>query len=177
VSFDTTLKPSLIDALKSDVTYLKSIGDFADLDIDKFVVDAPLRKAFTDRNQNYDTALADTANPTPISGQDPVCNVAVTDPALAGELWIDGHDTTQPATNPGCLLKAVRDANAKGEKVIAAYVPDTELGTRWFADRSVWVQSPGGYLPFDTDGGAQRYIATHPGAAVVDYQQALAGAV
>jgi NitT/TauT family transport system substrate-binding protein len=177
VSFDTTLKPSLIDALKSDVTYLKSIGDFADLDIDKFVVDAPLRKAFADRNQNYDTALAGTANPTPISGQDPVCNVAVTDPALAGELWIDGHDATQPAANPGCLLKAVRDANAKGEKVIAAYVPDTELGTRWFADRSVWVQSPGGYLPFDTDGGAQRYIAAHPGAAVVDYQQALAGAV
>jgi NitT/TauT family transport system substrate-binding protein len=177
VSFDTTLKPSLIDALKSDVSYLKSIGDFADLDIDKFVVDAPLRKAFAERNQNYDTALAGTANPTPISGQDPVCNVAVTDPALAGELWIDGHDTTQPAANPGCLLKAVRDANAKGEKVIAAYVPDTELGTRWFADRSVWVQSPGGYLPFDTDGGAQRYIAAHPGAAVVDYQQALAGAV
>src|SRR6201986_4057070 len=37
-SFDTTLKPSLIDALKSDVPYLKSIGDFVDLDIAKFVV-------------------------------------------------------------------------------------------------------------------------------------------
>ncbi|OYN77124.1 ABC transporter substrate-binding protein [Mycolicibacterium sphagni] len=180
VSFDTTLKPSLIDALKSDVPYLKSIGDFADLNIDQFVVDGPLRKAFADRNLNYDSAVAATANPITVSGQDPVCNVAVTDPALAGELWIDGHTTTQPAANPGCLLRAIRDANAKGEKVIAAYVPDAELGTRWFADHSVWVHSPGSdtnFLPFDTDAGAQRYIAAHPGAAVVDYQQALAGAV
>lgn len=41
-SFDTTLKPSLADALKSDVPYLKSIGDFADLDIGGFVSDEPL---------------------------------------------------------------------------------------------------------------------------------------
>jgi NitT/TauT family transport system substrate-binding protein len=181
VSFDTTLKPSLINALKSDVPYLKSIGDFADLNIDGFVDDTALRKAFTERNLDYDAALKNTANPTPIAGQDPVCNVAVTDPALASELWIDGHDTTQPAANPGCLLKAVRQANANGEKVIAAYVPDTELGTKWFADHSVWVHSPdqtgGAYLPFDSDPGAQRYLAAHPGSAVVDYQQALAGAV
>ena len=180
VSFDTTLKPLLVDALKSDVPYLKSIGDFADLNIDQFVNDAPLRKAFADRNANYDSALAADTNPIPVSGQDPVCNVGVTDPALAGELWIEGRDTTQPAANPGCLLRALREANAKGEKVIAAYVPDTELGTRWFADRSVWVQSPAAgnsYLPFDTEAGAARYVAAHPGAAVVDYQQALAGAV
>ena len=180
VSFDTTIKPSLVDAFKSDVPYLKSIGDFADLNIDQFVNDDPLRKAFAARNLDYDKAVAVTTNPIPVSGQDPVCNVTVTDPALAGELWIDGQATTQPAANPGCLLRALRDANAKGQKVIAAYVPDTELGTRWFADRSVWVQSPAGsnaYLPFDTDAGAQRYVAAHPGAAVVDYQAALAGAV
>lgn len=177
VSFDTTIKPSLVDAFRSDVQYLKSIGDFADLNIDQFVNADPLRKAFAARNLDYDKAVAVTTNPIPVSGQDPVCNVAVTDPAVAGELWIDGKPTTQPAANPGCLLRAIRDAGAKGEKVIAAYIPDTELGTRWFADRSVWVQSPTGYLPFDTDAGAQRYIAAHPGAAVVDYQAALAGAV
>lgn len=63
----------------------------------------------------------------------------------------------------------------------AAYVSDAELGTRWFADKAVWVRLPGaaaeGYLPFGTQAGAERYTATHPGAAVVDYGQALAGAV
>ncbi|OBB00164.1 ABC transporter substrate-binding protein [Mycobacteriaceae bacterium 1482268.1] len=176
-SFDTTLKPSLVQALKGDIPYLKSIGDFADLDVDGFVDDTAIRKAFADRGQNYDAALNNSANPGPVSGQDPVCNVAVTDAKLAGEVWIDGKDTTQPAANPGCLLRAVREAGARGEKVRVAYVPDTEYGTRWFADKSVWVKDGTNYLPFATAAGAGRYTGSHSGAAVVDYQQALAGAV
>jgi NitT/TauT family transport system substrate-binding protein len=112
-----------------------------------------------------------------LHGQDPVCNVAVTDPKLAGEVWFGDKDTTQPAANPGCLLRAVREAGARGEQVRAAYVPDTEFGTRWFADKSTWVLDGKKYLPFGTLAGAQRYTGGHPGATVVDYQQALAGAV
>ena len=170
------MKPSLVEALKGDVPYLKSIGDFADLDVDGFASDVPLRKAFADRGQNYDTAVKSATNPSALGGQDPVCNVAVTDPKLAGEIWIDGQATTQPAANPGCLLRAVREATAKGQKVRAAYVPDTEFGTRWFADKAFWVRDGATYLPFDTVAGAARYTGSHPGSAVVDYQQALAGA-
>jgi NitT/TauT family transport system substrate-binding protein len=180
-SFDTTLKPSLVEALKGDVPYLKSIGDFADLDVAGFVQDAPLRAAFSARGQDYNKAVDATANPSALSGTDPVCNTPVNDPARASELWLDGADTTQPAANPTCLLKAIRDATARGAKVRAAYVPDTDLGTRWFADKAAWVRLPGSagqnYLPFDTPAGAQRYIAAHPGTVAVDYQQALAGAV
>ncbi|BBX04801.1 ABC transporter substrate-binding protein [Mycolicibacterium moriokaense] len=176
-SFDTTLKPSLIEALKGDVPYLKSIGDFADLNIDEFVDDTAIRKAFAERGQDYDAALNSTKNPSELSGQDPVCNIAVTDPKLAGELWIDGADATQPAANPGCLLRAIREANGRGDQIRAAYVPDTEFGTRWFADKSVWVKDGPNYLPFGTPAGAQRYIGAHPGATVVEYQEALVGAV
>src|ERR1700759_3451389 len=42
-AFDSTLKPSLVGALKNDVPYLKSIGDFADLDVGGFVQGAPRR--------------------------------------------------------------------------------------------------------------------------------------
>ena len=150
---------------------------FADLDVDGFVSDGPLRQAYAERGQNYDAALASTANPLPISGQDPVCNTAVTDPARAGEIWLDGHDTTQPAATPTCLLKAIREATAHGEKVRAAYVPDAELGTRWFADHAIWVRDGQEFLPFGTPAGAARYQQAHPAAAAVDYQQALAGAV
>ncbi|HYZ67132.1 MAG TPA: ABC transporter substrate-binding protein [Mycobacterium sp.] len=180
-SFDATLKPSLVDALKGDVGYLKSIGDFADLDVAGFVQDAPLKSAFATRNQDYAKAVAATANPSVLGGTDPVCNIPVTNPAQASELWLDGASATQPAANPTCLLKAIRDAAAKGSKVRAAYVPDTELGTRWFADRAAWVRTSDSagqnYLPFGTSAGAQRYVAAHPGTAAVDYQQALAGAV
>jgi NitT/TauT family transport system substrate-binding protein len=173
--FDTTLKPSLVDALKGDVPYLKSIGDFADLDVAKFVEDGPLRKALSERGRDYNAEVARTANPSVVHGTDPVCNIPVDNPALAGELWLDGSDTTQPAANPTCLLKAIREAEAKGAKVRAAYVPDAELGTRWLADKSVWVQQGAEFVPFDTDAGARRYQAAHPGSSVVTYQQALVG--
>ncbi len=169
-SFDTTLKPSLIDALKGDVPYLKSIGDFADLDVAGFVQDAPLRSAFAARGQDYDKATAATANPSALGGTDPVCNTPVDDPARAGELWLDGAATTQPAATPTCLLKAVRDATANGQKIRAAYVSDAELGTRWFADKSVWVRDGQNYLPFGTRSGARRYATAHPGSVPVDYQ-------
>ena len=173
--FDATLKPSLVEALKGDVPYLKSIGDFADLDVAKFVEDGPLRKALSERGRDYNAEVARTANPSVVHGTDPVCNIPADNPALAGELWLDGSDTTQPAANPTCLLKAIRAAEAKGAKVRAAYVPDAELGTRWLADKSVWVQQGTDFVPFDTDAGARRYQAAHPGSSVVTYQQALVG--
>jgi NitT/TauT family transport system substrate-binding protein len=176
-SFDTTLKPSLVEALKGDVPYLKSIGDFADLDVAGFVQDAPLRAAFAARGQNYGSAVAATANPSALAGTDPVCNTPVNDPARASELWLDGSESTQPASTPTCLLKAVREANAQGLKVRAAYVPDAELGTRWFADHAAWVRDGENYLPFGTPVGAQRYLKAHLGSVPVGYQQALAGAV
>lgn len=159
-SFDTTLKAPLVDALKGDVPYLKSIGDFADLDVGGFVQDAPLRAAFTTRKLDYDKAVGRVDHPS-LSG---------------GELWLDGSDTTQSVADPTALLRAVRDATAHGAHVRAAYVHDAELGTRWFADKSVWVRDGGQYLPFDTAAGAHRYVAAHPGSIAVDYQQALAGA-
>ncbi|MEW2480425.1 ABC transporter substrate-binding protein [Mycobacterium sp. NPDC049093] len=180
-SFDTTLKPSLVDALKGDVPYLKSIDNFADLDVTGFVQDAPLRAAFATRGQDYDKALGSNVNPSALSGTDPVCQTAVDNPATAGELWLDGSDATTAAATPVCLLKAIRQAEGEGKKVRAAYIADAELGTRWFADKAVWVRLPEsgaeGYLPFGTQAGAERYAAAHPGAAIVDYRQALAGAV
>jgi NitT/TauT family transport system substrate-binding protein len=166
-SFDTTLKPSLVAALKSDVPYLKSIGDFADLDIGGFVQDEPLRAVFGARGLNYDAARAATANPSVLGG----------DPTLASELWLDGSDMTQTLANPTSLLQAVRDATAHGAKVRAAYVPDAELGTRWFADKAFWVQDGRYYRPFGTLAGARRYLAAHPGGVAMNYQQALGGSV
>ncbi|RAV15690.1 ABC transporter substrate-binding protein [Mycolicibacterium sp. GF69] len=176
-SFDTTLKPSLVQALEGDVPYLKSIDDFADLDVPGFVEDAPLRAAFEQRGLDYDRAVASTVNPSLVKGTDPICNAPVANPAQAGEVWFDGAASTQPAATPTCLLKAVREATGRGATIRAAYVPDTQFGTRWFADKAVWVKDGQNYLPFATPSGAQRFVAAHPGSARVDYAQAVAGAL
>lgn len=164
-SFDTTLKPALIDALKSDVPYLKSIGDFADLNVSGFVEEEPLRAVFGARGLDYQAGRVRATNPSSLPG----------DATLASELWLDGAETTQAVANPTALLQAIREATARGSKIRAAYVPDTELGTRWFADKAVWVRDGGDYRPFGTVAGSRRYLTTHPGAVVVDYQRAVGG--
>ncbi|MFF2083040.1 ABC transporter substrate-binding protein [Nocardia sp. NPDC058176] len=171
-SFDTTIKASLIAAFKDDVNYLKSIGDFAELDIDAFVQDGPLREAYAGRG-DYDTDLASVANPSKVTGTDPICAVPVSDPALAGEVWIEGADKPQPAANPGCLLRAVQAAKAEGKTIRAVYTPDAELGTRWFADKAIWLRDGDRYLPFTTQAAADRHRAANPGATPVSYDQAV----
>ncbi|MFE3189375.1 ABC transporter substrate-binding protein [Nocardia sp. NPDC059240] len=157
-SFDTTLKPSLIAAFKGDVPYLKSIGDFADLDIDKFVDPAALQQVYRERGLNYDAELANVANPLPGSG---------------GELWLAGESTTQSVGDANALLRAVKQARAQGKTVRAAYVPDAELGTRWFADKALWIHDGDNYLPFTTQAAVQRYLAQHPTGKAVSYDQAV----
>ncbi|MFF4416829.1 ABC transporter substrate-binding protein [Streptosporangium sp. NPDC001559] len=173
-TFDVTLKPRLKAAHEHDVPYLRRIGDgFSGVDVTTFVNDTYLRKAY---GPAYETDLASTVNPAAITGTDPVCDVPVKDPATASELWLSGQETTRPAATPTCLLRQIAEAGTA--KVRAAYVPDTATGTRWFADRAVWVRDPDGgrnaeFLPFTTEDGARAYRDAHPGTEAVTYDDAL----
>ncbi|MGR6919050.1 ABC transporter substrate-binding protein [[Actinomadura] parvosata] len=171
-TFDVTLKEPLLKAHQRDVAHLKQISpDFSGVDVTSFVNDGYLRKAY---GAAYDKDRASTANPAATTGTDPVCGKPVTDPATASELWLSGENATRPAATPTCLLRQV--AAAAG-KVRAAYVPDTVTGTRWFADKSVWLKGPGGtFLPFTTQEGADAYREQHPKTEPIAYADALRSA-
>ena len=175
-TFDVTLKQSLQTAHEHDVAYLKRISaDFSGVNVASFVNDAYLRKAY---GPAYDTDRASTVNPAPITGNDTVCGVSVDDPGTASELWLNGESETRAAATPTCLL---RQAAAAQGPVRAAYVPDTLTGTRWFADKSVWLRDPAGaasarFLPFTTEEGADAYREKHPKTEPVTYEAALKAA-
>ncbi|GJF29833.1 putative nitrate ABC transporter, periplasmic protein [Kitasatospora sp. NE20-6] len=164
-TFATPLRPDLLDALRQDVPFLKSVGVLKALDVEKFVDPSYLAAA----------ALPDIP-PARITGTDEVCAKPVTDPALAGEIWYQGEDATHPAADPRCLLRAVRAATAAGKKLRAAYVPDAATGTRWFADKDHWVLDGTALLPFTTEDGVRAHLAAHPGARAVGWDEALAAA-
>ena len=158
-TFATALDPRLLDALRADVPFLTSVGVLKALDLDRF----------TDPSYLRDSGVTD-GEPARITGTDAACDRPVTDPALAGELWYEGERTTRPAADPTCLLKAVK---ANGGKLRAAYVPDAATGTRWFADQDWWVRDGDAFKPFTTEDGAKAYLAAHPSAVRLTYQQAL----
>lgn len=167
-TFDPTVKAPLRAALAQDVPFLKSIGVLQQIDLGAFVDDSYLREVY---GAGYDTDAVGTANKAALGGTDPVCRTPVVDPALAGELWLG--DRTQAATDPTCLLRAVKAAQAAGQQVRAAYVPDAGTGTRWFADKSSWVRDGAAFRPFLSPGAAQRYVAAHAGSTIVTYAEAV----
>lgn len=150
-TFDPTVKPALVDALKKDVPVLKSAKLVGDVDVDAFVDDRYLKRVY---GGTYAKAVAAEA------------------PAARGEVWFK-NGTTRSFDSPAALLSAV--AAAEGT-VRAAYVPDTTTGTPWFADKAVWVVDGTKPLPFVTPSAAAAYTAGHPGARTVPYDQALRGA-
>ncbi|MEU1467443.1 ABC transporter substrate-binding protein [Streptomyces sp. NPDC005761] len=150
-TFDTTLKPALIAALKKDVPVLRSAELVGDVDVDAFVDDSYLRRVY---GSGYAKALA--AGPPARRG---------------GEVWLKAEDTTTAFATPAEVLRYVathRDA------VRTAYVPDASTGTLWFADRAVWVSDGDALRPYVTGSAARADVKAHPGARTVPYATALA---
>lgn len=148
-TFDPSVKPQLVTALKKDVSVLRSAKLVGDVDVDAFVDDGPIKRVY---GKEYAERLAATSEPS------------------RSEVWLKSEDGTRPFDSPAALLKFV--AGHKGD-VRAAYVPDAANGTRWYADRAVWVQDGEELRPFVTPSAARAYTQAHPGARTVSYATAL----
>lgn len=177
-NFDPTIKPQLVAAMRHDVPFLKAMGVLSaqPLNLGSFVNDSYLKQVY---GPSYGPAVASTANAAAITGTDTVCHQKVSDPATAGEVWLAGQNHTHPAADPTCLLRNVKADQRAGKHVLAAYIPGAGTGTRWFADKCVWVENPSAprdsrFEPFTTQAGAHSYLAAHPGSHVLSYAAAVA---
>jgi NitT/TauT family transport system substrate-binding protein len=175
VTFDPTIKQPLVDAMATDLPFLKDLGSVKQLDLVQFVNDHYLREMY---GPGYDTARANLANPDALHGTDPVCHLPVDNPRTASEVWFAGQDTTSVAATPTCVLQQIA---AHTGPVRATYVPDTTTGTRLFASAATWVLDPSAppearLLPFALDTDAAAYLASHPQTRQIDYRTALTAA-
>jgi NitT/TauT family transport system substrate-binding protein len=149
-TFDTTVKPALVAALKKDVPVLRSAKLVGDVDVDAFVDERYVKRVY---GSGYAKAR-DAGPPT----------------ARGGEVWLKGEDTTSAFATPAEVL---RFAAGHPGQVRAAYVPDAKTGTLWFADRAVWVSEGDELRPYVTGSAARADVAAHPGARIVPYATAL----
>ncbi|GGV67740.1 putative nitrate ABC transporter, periplasmic protein [Streptomyces longisporoflavus] len=148
-TFDTSIKPALVAALKKDVPVLKSAKLVGDVDVDGFVDERYVKKAYGD---GYASALSATPEPP------------------RSQLWLKGESRTRSFATPAKML---RQAAARKGEVRTAYVPDTTTGTPWFADKAVWVADGKKLLPFVTPSTAAAYTEAHPGSRTLSYKKAL----
>ncbi|MDQ0937346.1 hypothetical protein QFZ49_007321 [Streptomyces turgidiscabies] len=149
----------MIAALTKDVPLLVSAKLAGTVNVSDFVDDSYLKKAY-----------ADAAGDTTGTGNRYARATATTAPVSQPEVWLKGAATTSTFADPAALLRYVA---AHSTAVRAAYVPDATTGTRWFADKSVWVQDGTDLEPFVTEAAADAWTAAHPGARTVSYATAL----
>lgn len=173
-TLDPTIKPRWIEAIKGNYAVLKQLKMIKDLDITAWVNDGYVRATYKELGLDYDKQLAsyDTYN---VSGTDPVCNVPVNDPKLAGEVWIHGGDIV-PFSSPVCTLLGVKKFTAEGKKFNAVYLVDHELGIKVFADAAFYAvgadpRKPD-VVPFLLKKDAEAYAAK-TGGKLATYAEAL----
>ena len=174
---DPTIKPQWIEALHTDYAVLERIGLVKPLTFEGWVNDSYIRQAFADAGLDYDAQLARFDNYQP-TGEDPVCGTAVGDPALAGQIWVEGGDITS-YSSPTCTLKAASLLEAEGKTLGATYLVDHALGIRLFADAAFYVvggdpEKPE-IVPFLLKADAESFAA-ETGGKLATYPEALAAA-
>lgn len=171
-SFDGTLKPELTEALEKDAPLLQKAKLIGPVDLDAFVDDSYVKDVY---GKKYAAARDAKQNLAPVKGKDPVTGAEVTDQKTASETWWDGEQRTRAHATPSTLLRHVA---AQDGKLRAGFVPDALTGTRWFADSSVWAEDPKAgkddrFQPFATAENARDWIAEHPGARRLSYEDAV----
>jgi NitT/TauT family transport system substrate-binding protein len=173
-TLDPTIKKPWIDSIGSNYAILQKLHMIKDLDINAWVNDTYVRKAYADLGLDYSKQVAsfETYN---VSGMDPICKVPVKDPKLAGEVWIQDGDIV-PFASPICTLKGVKAYMAQNKKFNAVYLVDHELGIKVFADQAFYsikqdATNPQ-IVPFLLKKDAEAYAATN-GGKLGTYEQAL----
>jgi sulfonate transport system substrate-binding protein len=172
---DPTIKPELVKDAAEDAKVLQNLGRMKDFDVDKWVNDSYVRKAFADLGLDYEKQRASFDN-YEVKGEDAFCKKPITDPRKAGEIWVAG-EAILPFSSAACTLAAFADLKAKGKKINVAYVYDTERGIKLFADQAFFAASGKGEIaPFLLKKDAEAYAAK-VGGTVLGFEAALKAAM
>lgn len=160
-TLDPTIKPKWIETIKYDHGVLDRMGRVKPLDADAWVDETYVREAFKEEGLDYDKQKASFAG-VEISGTDPLCGGAITNPRQAGEVWIEGGGITAYKST-ACTLAAVRKAIKEGKKVDVAYVFDQAMKIKLFADQAFYALAGKDVVPFLLKKDAEAYATAHGG--------------
>jgi NitT/TauT family transport system substrate-binding protein len=138
-TLDPTIKPRWLDTIKTGHEVLTRLNRVKPLDINAWVNESYVRKAFAEAKLDYE-AQKQTLGNYDISGTDPLCKQPIARPKEAGEVWVEGSPIAAYASAL-CTLAAVQRHQAAGKKVRVAYVYDKALGIKVFADKAFYAVS------------------------------------
>jgi NitT/TauT family transport system substrate-binding protein len=169
---DLTLKPEVRRSLQVALESLTLLHRAeARLDLARFVDDRFLRRAAQQSGIDYQARLERSA-PAPLAGQDARTGLAIDDPRMAAELWIEGEQKVRRYASVASAFAALGELADRGQKVRIALVHDRQTGIKLLAEKVWYVVNEGApdttIAAFLTRQAAERW-ARDEGGKVADF--------
>jgi NitT/TauT family transport system substrate-binding protein len=150
-TFEQSIKPQWIEALKYDHSLLAKEKEIPPLDFDRWIDPSFVKKAVEAKGKSYDEATKSVVTSSPgNSGLAPA------------EMWIDGEGI-KSFDSVAAMMEAYKGAAKAGKKVNATYVYDKETGLKLFGHVAFYVQGPAGVTAFMKKGDAEKFATAEKG--------------
>jgi NitT/TauT family transport system substrate-binding protein len=159
LTLDPTIKDQWVETIRFDHSVLVREQLIPPLDVDAFITEDYVRKAYAELGLDYEAEKAVIVDP------------AVANAGLPLEIW-HARDGIKTYPNLTEFLKAVAAYEATGAKLNATYVYDTETGLKLFGKTAFYVQAGDGtFTAFLRKGEAEAHAAK-VGGTVLDFKAA-----
>ncbi|ESR27422.1 ABC transporter substrate-binding protein [Lutibaculum baratangense] len=154
-TFEASIKPQWVEALKYDHALLARETDLTPLDFDSWIDPTFVRAGFEARGLDYEEQLTEVVSSEPGA------------PGLApAEMWVEGEGI-ETFDSIEAMTEAAASVAAEGGTVLATYVYDKASGLKLFGHVAFYVEAEGGELTaFMKKGDADAFAAETGGAVV-----------
>ncbi len=169
---DFTLKPEHTNAIAKAQESLKVLKKVTrEIDVDRYVTDRFIRQAATEFGLDYDARLSDYAA-LPFVGNAVDTQQPVTEPTLAGQIWVKGEPKVRLYSSPEATFAALAQLQQEGKAVRVTFVHDRETGNKLFADKVWYVRGPRGLAAFLLKRSAETWASKNGGGQVIGFDAA-----
>jgi NitT/TauT family transport system substrate-binding protein len=171
---DLSIKPEWRKSLHTaydTLTLLKRVD--GTLDVDRWIDDRFVRRAFKDSGLDYDARLASRA-PIPLTGKDARTGTAIPASGRPAEIWVAGEPKVRHYASAASAFAALAELDRQQKRARVTLVHDQETGIKLLADKASYVVAGGKLGAFLTRAGAERWAASHGGgkAQVLSFEAA-----
>jgi NitT/TauT family transport system substrate-binding protein len=165
---DYSLKPEYVEAIRRAEQVLRVLKKTdKPLDVDSFINDKFIRQASRELGLDYDAQLKDySAVPFDQNALD--TRAPVTDPKLAGQVWVQDEPTVRLYSSLQATLSAAGKLENSGKKIRVIYAHDRLSGIKLFAERAWFVEKDGNLSAFLLKTDADKWAKDQAGS-VMDY--------
>jgi NitT/TauT family transport system substrate-binding protein len=163
---DYSLKHEYVDAIRRAQESLKVLKKVdKEIDVDHYVNDRFIRQAAKEFGYDYDARLKDY-RPLSFKGNALDTNAPVTDPTLAGQIWVKGEPKVRLYSSVQATFAALKQLELEGKAIRVTFVHDRVSGNKLFADKVWYVAEKGSLSAFLLKESAVDWAAKHGGTLV-----------